>query len=593
MNLSDEFITELKEKIDLSELISDYVDLQRKGRNLMGLCPFHAERTPSFCVYPSNGSFYCFGCGVGGDAITFIRLIEHYDYLEAVKFLCDRVGMNFEVSDEENKLHKKKLLIYEINRESARFYHKCLLSERGENARNYLKSRGISPSTVTRFGLGYSPKDGYSLINHLKSKGYYPEDIILSNLAFKSRNLKDIDRFFNRLMFPIIDVRGNVIAFGGRTLSNEQPKYLNTSDTLVFKKSNNLFALNFASKSKEKKLILAEGYMDVIALNQSGFNNAVATLGTSLTNQQVKLISRYSEEVVLSYDSDTAGQKASERAIKLLKDNGLKVKVISIPNYKDPDEFLKSQGKNSAIKFKSLVEDSKSDIEYQLSMLKSTCNLNTSDGKVKYLTESSKILANCANSIEREIYAMVISEEIGVRKSTVLIQIEKYIKKNLRKYKSKEIKNIEKYISGLDDDVNKEKHENLRATYAEENLLSCIMNDNNLAKTIISNISPELFETQFNRRVFECIKDIISQDKKPDISIISRYEFSFKEIGRITKMICGYDKNKGTQECINEYIRTMKKEKENKKFKETDNLSELEIQDYIKNLNNSMKKSFE
>lgn len=567
MNISDEFITELKEKIDLSELISDYVDLQRKGRNLMGLCPFHAERTPSFCVYPSNGSFYCFGCGVGGDAITFLRLIEHYDYLEAVKSMCDRAGMNFEINDEENKLHKKKLLIYEINRESARFYHKCLLSEQGKNARNYLKNRGISSSTITRFGLGYSPNDGHSLINYLKNKGYRSEDIILSNLAFKSRNLKDIDRFFNRLMFPIIDVRGNVIAFGGRTLSNEQPKYLNTSDTLVFKKSNNLFALNFASKSKEKNLILAEGYMDVISLNQSGFSNAVATLGTSLTNQQVKLISRYSEEVILSYDSDTAGQKASERAIKLLKDNGLKVKVISIPNYKDPDEFLKSQGKDGAIKFKNLLEDSKNDIEYQLSVLKSACNLNTSDGKVKYLTESAKILATCANSIEREIYAMVISEEMGVRKSIVLIQIEKYIRENLRKYKSKEIKNIEKSISGLNDNINKEKHKNLRATYAEENLLSCIMNDDSVSQNIVSNLSPELFETQFNRRIFECIRDIVIKGKKIDISTISRYEFSFKEIGRITKMICGYDKNKGTKDCINEYIRTMKKEKENKKFK--------------------------
>lgn len=589
MNLSDEFIAELKEKIDISEFISEYVELHRKGRNMMGLCPFHAERTPSFCVYPSNGSFYCFGCGVGGDAITFLRLIEHYDYLEAVKTLCDKVGMYFEVSDEENKLNKKRLLIYEINREAARFYHKCLLSKEGLNARNYLKSRKIMPSTITRFGLGYSPSNRYSLVDYLKKKGYKSEDIILSNLAFKSRNMKDIDRFCNRLMFPIIDVRGNVIAFGGRTLSDEQPKYLNTSDTLVFKKSNNLFALNFASKSKDRNFILTEGYMDVISLNQAGFSNTVATLGTSLTNSQVKVISRYADEVMLSYDSDTAGQKASERAIKLLKDNGLKVKIISIPNYKDPDEFLKSQGKDGAIRFRNLLEESKNDIEYQLSVLKSNCNLNTSDGKVKYLTEASKILARCTNDIEREVYAMVISSEIGIRKSTVLIQIEKHIKKNLRRYKLKELKNIEKSTSGLDDDINTEKHDNLRATHAEENLLACIINDESIAKNVISNISSDFFVTQFNRRVFECVKDIISQGKKPDISIISRYEFSFKEIGRITKIICSYDKSIGQVECINEYIQTMKKEKENKKFKEVNDLSEIEIQNYIKALNSPKK----
>ena len=213
MILSDDFIAELKEKNDISEIISQYVDIQRKGRNMMGLCPFHAERTPSFCVYPASGSFYCFGCGAGGDVITFLRLIEHYDYLEAVKSLCERCGMNFSVSDEENELHKKKLLIYEINRESARFYYKCLLSEKGKNARDYLKNRGINSSTITHFGLGYSPNNRFSLVDYLKKRGYNEKDIILSNLAFKSQNMRELDRFYDRLMFPIIDVRGNVIAF--------------------------------------------------------------------------------------------------------------------------------------------------------------------------------------------------------------------------------------------------------------------------------------------------------------------------------------------------------------------------------------------
>lgn len=555
----------------------------------MGICPFHAERTPSFCVYPSSGSFYCFGCGAGGDVITFLRLIESWDYQETIKYLCDRVGMNFDISDEENELHKKKLRIYKINREVAKFYHNCLLDKIGQTARDYLKSRGVSAKVIRHFGLGYSPKNRHAVVDYLKKIGYNIEEIILSNLAFKTRSGKHIDRFCNRLMFPIIDVRGNVVAFGGRTLSGEMPKYVNTSDTLVFKKSNNLFALNFACKSLDKNMILTEGYMDVVALHQAGFQNAVATLGTSLTNSQIKLISRYAQEVVVSYDSDGPGKKASQRAIELLKNNGLKVKVICIPQGKDPDEFLKSQGKNGAIRFKTLIEGSKNDIEYNLDVLKSQCDLSTADGKVKYLTKGAEIISCCRSGIEREIYSMGISAEIGVQKSTVLIQVDKYIKQRLRKLKNEEFKEIAEKTSAFNDIVNKDKHSNLRASYAEESLIACIINDSDLAHTIIQNVSSELFVTEFNKRVFECIKDIISKHKIPDISIISKYEFSFKEIGRITKMSCNYNKNMSREECIREYIQTLKEEHQKKKFENVQNVSDVEIQEFIKNLNNGKK----
>ena len=584
LNLSDDFRAELKEKNDIVEIISGYVDIGRKGRNLMGVCPFHAERTPSFCVYPSSGSFYCFGCGAGGDVITFLRLIEHWDYLETIKNLCDRCGMNFDISDEENEKQKQKLIIYKINREAARFYHRCLLENQGSHARSYLVKRGITSSTATHFGLGYSPKSRFALVDYLRKKGYHINDIILSNLAFKSRNGGYIDRFCDRLMFPIIDTRGNVIAFGARTLSGQTPKYINTSDTMVFKKSSNLFALNFAVKSEEKNFILTEGYMDVISLHQAGFKNAIATLGTSLTASQVKIISRYCEEVLISYDSDLPGQKASERAINLLKSNGMKVKVISIPNYKDPDEFLKAQGKSGTVKFRDLVKESKSDLEYKLSNLKSSVDLTTSEGKIKYLTEASKILASSGNYLEREVYASIISSEIDVRKSVVLIQIEKYIKNLKSKAKKDEMKNIEKKLSAFDDKINKEKHFNLRAANAEERLISCMINDAAVANNIILDVSSDFFATDFNKRLFECIKDIISKGKVPDISIISGYEFSFKEIGRITKMICMYDKSMSKKQCIDEYISTLKEEKEKKKFNQTENISEIEIQNYIKNL---------
>ena len=252
MIISEEFISELKARNDIEEIISSYVDLNRKGKNLMGLCPFHAERTPSFCVYPSNASFYCFGCGAGGDVITFLRLIEHYDYIETVKYLADRCGMNFEIDNQSDEIHRQKMLIYEMNREAAKFYYKSLFSPEGKVALNYLSERKLSSSTITHFGLGYSPKSGYSLVDYLKNKGYNIKDIVMSNLAFSARNSGARDRFRGRLMFPIIDVRGNVIAFGARTLKNEVPKYINTSDTPVFKKSNNLFSLNFAKNSNEK-----------------------------------------------------------------------------------------------------------------------------------------------------------------------------------------------------------------------------------------------------------------------------------------------------------------------------------------------------
>ena len=587
MILSDDFISEIKEKNDISEIISEYVDIQRKGRNMMGLCPFHAERTASLCVYPANGSFYCFGCGVGGDVITFLRLIEHYDYIEAVKYLAERVGMSVEVSEEENLTYKKKLLIYEINRETAKFYYKCLIGKSGIKAREYLSLRGVNNNMIKRFGLGYSPNDRYSLIDYLKKRGYNVKDIMLSNLAFTSRSKKEIDRFSGRLMFPIIDVRGNVIAFGARSLSGEKPKYINTSDTLVFKKSSNLFALNFAVKSGKQNLILTEGYMDVVALHQAGFKNAVATLGTALTPFQAKLISRNVEEVILSYDADEAGQKASERAIKILKDNGLRVKIISMPNCKDPDEYLRSQGKNGAFKFSSLIEKSKNDIEFKLENLKSLCDISTSEGKIKYLTESAKILSRCKSTIEREVYALTISSEIGVSKEIISIQINKYIKQNQKNSLFKEFKNIEKSTCAFNDDINKEKRNNLRAALAEENLLSCVINNPGLANTIFSKVDENYFVTEFNKKIFICLKDIKSKGRKLDISTISSYEFSVKEVGRITKIICSYNSYMGQDEYINENISILRQKKEKNRFQNINNISETEIQNYIKKLNKS------
>ena len=583
MVFSEDFISELKERNNIEEIISEYVNINRKGKNLLGLCPFHAERTPSFCVYPNNGSFYCFGCGVGGDVITFLRLAEHYDYVEAVKYLAERVGMNALVSDEENEIHKQKSLIYKVNRYAAKFFHNSLMSSQGAEAVSYLKSRHILPRTVKHFGLGYSPSSGYALTDYLKRLGYSEDIIVLANLGMKTGYSKCRDRFKNRLMFPIIDVRGNVIAFGGRTLKNEMPKYVNTSDTPVFKKSSNLFALNFAKNSGQNKLILTEGYMDAVSLHQSGFSNTVAGLGTALTLGQVKLLGRYSDEVVLSYDADEAGQKAAKKAMDMLRENGINVKVLSIPKAKDPDEYIRSNGKDGAIKFRNLVDASKSDTEFKLENLKSKFDVSSSEGKIKYLTEAAKVLASCENPIERDIFSSKLCEETGTNKSAVSLQIEKYRKMNLKRYKKNEFKNISKVTAAVNDKINKEKRENLRAACAEESILSCIINNPDIANNIFSRVTEDAFVTELDKRIYKAAKRFIEKSKNFDVSLLSQEEFSLEEIGRITKIICSYRPNMGTKESIDEYITTLLEEKRKKNINK-DEVSESEIKKYIETL---------
>lgn len=583
MAFSEDFIMELKERNNIEEIISEYVSLNRRGKNLLGLCPFHAERTPSFCVYPNNGSFYCFGCGVGGDVITFLRLAEHFDYVEAVKYLAERVGMNTQISDEENEVYKQKTLIYKMNRDAAKYFHNHLMSAQGTEAINYLRSRNILPKTVKHFGLGYAPISGYGLVDYLKGLGYSEDVIVLANLGMRNERSRCRDRFKERLMFPIIDVRGNVVAFGGRTLKKEIPKYINTADTPVFKKSSNLFALNFAKNTGQDKIILTEGYMDAVSLNQAGFSNVVAGLGTALTLGQVKLLGRYSDEVILSYDADEAGQKAAKKAMEMLRENGINVKILSIPKAKDPDEYIRSNGKDGLIKFKNLIEQSKSDIEFKLEKLKTGLDLDSSEGKIKYLTEATKELSCCENPIERDIYASKLCEETGINKSSVLLQIEKYRKMRIKKKKKHEFKNISKMTSGINDTINKEKRNNLRAACAEEALLSCIINNADTANNIFSRVDENMFVTGLNRRIYSAAKDLYDNNRIMDISSFSNNGFSTDEIGRITKIICSYKPNMIAGESIDEYIKILSEEREKNNIKSAEK-TETEIKEYIENL---------
>ena len=343
---------ELRNRADIESTISSYVNLKRAGRISKGLCPFHGEKTASFTVYPDTQSYYCFGCGNGGDVITFIKNIENLDYIDAVRFLADRVGLD--VPDEnsyDSTMNKRRLRMLEANREAARFFHKCLQTKEGAIGYRYFKGRGLTDETIVKFGLGFAPDSFNALTNYLISKGFTKEELVFANLARRSqKNPQNIyDNFRNRIMFPIIDVKGNVIAFGGRVMDDSKPKYLNTSDTLVYKKSMGVFALNLAKKSGKDSLILCEGYMDVIALHQAGFTNAVAGLGTALTSEQAQLLSRYASEILISYDADEAGQKAAARALTIFKKTNAKIKILRLSGGKDPDVLSSRQAGETAL----------------------------------------------------------------------------------------------------------------------------------------------------------------------------------------------------------------------------------------------------
>ena len=551
--LSDEFISEIKYRNDLGELAGSYMQLKRRGRNLVGLCPFHGEKTPSFNIYTENGSFYCFGCGAGGDIITFVMKIENLDYMEAVKFLAQRAGMAMPEDDYDDSMGKLRTRIYEANREAARFYYGKLTSKEGASALSYLKGRCLADSTIRHFGLGFAPDERFSLGNHLRSRGFSEAEMIAANLVFKSRSGNSVlDRFYNRVMFPIIDVRGNVIAFGGRIMSDQKPKYLNTSDTFVFNKSQNLFSLNNAKNSKSDELILCEGYMDVIALNQAGFTNAVATLGTALTADQAALMKRYCKEVIVCYDADEAGQKATARAIDILRRTGLSVKIVTVPDGKDPDEFIKRHGDKGHAAFKNLLDNSGNDMDYRLYKLRSGFDMESPQGKLSYLNEGVKLLAELDNPMEREIYASRLSDETGVAKPSIMEQFNRLVKQKARSRRREEESRIRTQLSARDDKINPQHAANLRAASAEENLLAYLVNNPDKLTYIHEKLRPEDFSTDFNRKLYEYFSRKISANVDPLTSISA--DFTPDEQSKIIRIVNSYSGQDRTVQALDEYI---------------------------------------
>ncbi len=574
MAIPHEVIEEIKYRNDIENAISQYVNLKRRGKNLVGLCPFHSEKTPSFTVYPENGSFYCFGCGVGGDVITFTGLIENLDYIESVKLLAEKSGVTLPQDGYDDSMQKLKNRVYDINRETAKFFHNYLMSENGKWALDYLLGRGLTLKTIKQFGLGAAPDSWDSLINHLKEKGYTLSEMLTANVVGKSQRGSYYDRFRKRVMFPIINIRGNVVAFSGRAMPGEDKqggKYVNTSDTPVYKKSENLFGINYAKNNCQDQIILVEGNMDVISLHQAGFTNAVAPLGTAFTPEQVNLIARYTKEIVLMLDADAAGQKAIRRASQLLENTGLNVRVVVIPDGKDPDDYIKNNG---ADRFRALLQGAVSDIEYKLLMAANGLALETDDGKLKYLSNAAQILSVTDDIMTRDIYIGRLCEKYGVSRTALTSKVEEFRRQNNRKEQKKEINEVirPKFTK---DEINPERRKSPKGVAAEESLIAVLLSHPDFIKIAREELAPEKMLTDLNRRVYETLLESDAQGISIDISIFTQ-TFSPSQVGYLVTLQNGNKAGNNAKIVLKDCIKVILEENEilNLNPKETDTIDD-------------------
>lgn len=531
MPLSDEFVYKLKESNPIENIMSSYTTLIKQGHDYVCLCPFHSEKTPSCRIYTNDQNFYCFGCGAGGDVITLVKRAENIGYIEAVKFLAEKCGMQLPDETRNNRELYLKKRIYEINREAARFFYKNLVSsQEGRKGLEYFAARGLKPQTVKKYGLGYAPDRWDALYSYLKKLGFSEYEALSANLCRKSQKTNNIfDSFRNRVMFPIIDLRGNIIAFGGRVLDDSLPKYINSSDTPVFKKSRNLFSLNFAKNSSSKRLILAEGYMDVIALNQAGFENTVATLGTALTQEQSRIMSNYAKEVIIAYDSDSAGQNAAHKAINLLGNVGITVKVLRMQGAKDPDEFIKKFG---AERFRRLVENSDGAVNFELEKCRQGLDISSDTGKVEFLKRASAMLSDISNPMERDVYISKVAHECDVSPEVIKADIALRLKK-IRSAEKKNEWQAVKNIQIVRDNINPEANSHLKESRAEEMIIVYIMRNPDKIEEIRELLPPDKFVTAFNRRIYDCLCRKLENSQSFSLSLMSD-EFNNDEMGRIT-----------------------------------------------------------
>lgn len=515
----------------IETFIGSYVMLSPRGRNYVCKCPFHSENTPSFTVFTDTQSFYCFGCGAGGDIVTFTMKAENLDFIDAVRFLAEKSGLAMPVqSEKQSQNAKKRTRIYDMNRIAANFFYTNMIKSSDKSGLQYFYNRKLSPQTIKKYGLGYAPDNWDELAKILNSKGFSDDEIVDAWLGGRSQKSGRIfDKFRKRVMFPIVDLRGNIIGFGGRVLDDSKPKYLNTGATAVFDKGTNLFSLNFAKNSDSKKLILCEGYMDVIAVNQAGFENAVATLGTAITPAQARLMSRYADEVIIAYDSDGAGQSATQKAIRHLSDVNVRTRILRMENAKDPDEYIKKFGKE---RFRKLIDGSDNANNFMLDKCEDGLDINTEAGKVELLERVAKFISGMKSPIEREVYISRTAKKYDFPVEVLKNHIENLARRNAYADRKKEWNAVKAQTVSAKDEINPEAVKYKKEASAEENIIRYLLENPENFQSVAAEAPPDIFVTQFNKKVYISLLNAMKSNENFSISLLN-IEFSNDEMGKI------------------------------------------------------------
>ena len=528
MAIPDSFLEELNARTDIVDLVSGYVALTKKGNRYWGLCPFHSEKTPSFSVNPERQMYYCFGCHKGGGAVQFTMELEGVSFPDAVGILAQRAGLQVPESHEDPQRKARRERLYLLNRDTARWFHSNLMQPENAFALSYFTNRGLSRRTITNFGLGYSPNQWDGLIREMEQRGYSKQELLDAGLIINNDKGRFYDRFRGRVMFPIIDLRGNVIGFGGRVLDDSTPKYLNSPDTVIFNKSKNLFALNLARKSRRGMIILTEGYMDTIALHQAGFDCAVASLGTSLTEFHARMLAQRTSQVVISYDSDSAGVNAAQRAIGLLNQTGVQVKVLKVQGAKDPDEFIKKYGPDA---FQRLIDGSESHVEFRLLQVKQKYDLTQDDQKVLCIQDLSQTIAALPGAAEREVYGNRMAQELGVSAQTMLYEIEQARRRAARNQERRHQRQILQPVQSHQPEHRALRYTNMASGKAEEGVIRLLLGDASLL-TSTGGLAPEDFTVPLYRRVYEMLWERWDAQRSCDLNTMGEL-FSPEEMDQL------------------------------------------------------------
>ncbi len=568
------FIDDLIARNPIDDVVGQYVALTRRGGNQFGLCPFHGEKTASFSVNADKGIYYCFGCHKGGGVVNFIMEIENLSYPDAVRFLAKRAGMEVPEDEQYQSRYRQQERLWALCKEAARFFHDQLYSPAGKEGLEYAQKRGLSQNTLTKFGVGFAPNSWSSLLDAMKKKGYTEQELLDAGLALKNPTKGTVyDRFRNRLMFPIIDVRGHVIGFGGRVMDDSTPKYLNSPETIIFNKRKNLFAMNLAKKTKENRIILVEGYMDAIALHQYGFDCAVASLGTALTEEQVNLLSKYAEQVVIIYDGDEAGQKATRRAMPMLEKSGLQMRVLRVQGAKDPDEFLKKYG---ADRFKLFLEGAENQMEYQLQALARKYDLGLDEQRVEFLKAAAELLAGVSSAVQREVYGTRVAETAKITWDAMKLEIDKAYRRRQKQAKKQQEKIDLAPADRLRPKSRTIRYENLRSAAAEEGLLGLIFREPGLLEQV--DLEPEMFSCSLLGQCYKLLRLRYRQGLQ--VSLACLEGFTQEEISHLTAI---FQKQQGTvnENALKDYVATIRREHQLKNATSIEDL--LAVRDAIRN----------